>query len=304
MRPKMPPRPKTRPTYQPNVRPAYQPPSGTSCNAENILAAALDYRALFSAATKPTATPEEVLIALRHGKEWSRPLIALVAVRYVHSDRRILDLIAHDPVAEVREHAANHKGMPPHLLRRLANDPEASVRRLVAWNSSTPPDTRLRLSLDPDPKVVEGTARGVLPRWRINELADHPEVIVRKRLAGRAHLTHTLMERLSRDPEPQVRAALALRMTTVRITRRLARDPDPIVRRGLIGGAHIRSEVAVMIEAIPSVKVRCELLRDPAVSLKVLRHFKNDRDPAVRAIFEERRHEQLPDYSVEECLRW
>jgi hypothetical protein len=304
MRPKSRPRPRTRPTQQPTARPAYRPPSGASSDAENILAAALDYPALLQAAIKSTATPEEVLLALRHGNEWSRPFVSQAVVRYVHSDRRILDLIAHDPVTEVREHAAIHKLMPPHLLRHLATDPEASVRRSVAWNPATPTPTRLSLSFDPVPEVVAETARKTLPRWRVNQLADHPEIIVRKSLAGRAHLTHTLMEKLSRDPEPQVRAALALRMTTVRITRRLARDPDPIVRRGLIGGAHIRSEVAVMIAAIPSVKVRCELLRDPAVSLKVLQRFRDDRDPAVRAIFEERRHEELPGYSVEECLRW
>jgi hypothetical protein len=271
---------------------------------EIILAAVTDRLSLMKAAAAPTGTVEQILAVLSIGTEGERSIVAHYAIRNGHTERRFLERIATDPAVTVREPAASCPAMPTHLLRGLAADPESSVRKRVALNSVTPATTRLRLSWDPDPEVVACIARGALPRWRINELAEHPHTAVRKRVARRRDLTKSLMENLSRDSDPEVRAALAVRPTTVRITRRLALDPDPLVRRGLLGGASIRAEVVAMIQAIPSVKVRCDLLRDPAISLEALRRFRHDPDPRVRAVFEERRHEPLPSYSAEEILRW
>lgn len=155
----------------------------------------------------------------------------------------LLERLAADPEAEVRLEVARNPATPLAVLETLASDPEPLVRvHAVDDGAAFSNDRRAelwnRLLKDPDWRtrgliaVAPGLPAGLLAR-----LAEDPDQDVRRAVAecDRPDLDPQIMERLGRDPAPEVRARIARHPNfPPTLAAALADDADPDVRAAVL----------------------------------------------------------------------
>jgi hypothetical protein len=149
---------------------------------------------------------------------------------------RLRELAVH-PDWEVRWQVARQV-VDPEVLTVLAEDASARIRVVVAWNPYAPRLVLERLLADPAPEVRGAVASN--PQVRVTDLerlARDPDAQVRGSVACQITLPHhpgvpvELALRLSTDPDATVRRQLLLGDTPPWLVERLAKDPDPELRR-------------------------------------------------------------------------
>ncbi|WP_232247286.1 hypothetical protein [Kitasatospora azatica] len=111
----------------------------------------------------------------------------------------------------LRRGAARDHGLPPDLLARLAEDEDLGVRVLLAQNHpDAPAPLLLRSFLEYTGHRREHlTTRPNFPTHGLAAFADHQDPAVRRLAARDPDLAPATADRLTRDPDPQVRAAFA-----------------------------------------------------------------------------------------------
>ncbi|WP_045744977.1 hypothetical protein [Actinoplanes rectilineatus] len=126
---------------------------------------------------------------------------------------------------------AENPALPPDLLRRLAAGPGGGER--VGLRADLPADVIEQIMTSGD--LFPLARNRHLPEEVRLQLAVHDDPSVRESLAGAGN-SGTVLARLARDPDPQVRTAVAQnRRTPDGSLTALARDPDPQVRATVAG---------------------------------------------------------------------
>lgn len=111
----------------------------------------------------------------------------------------------------LRRRAAMDHALPPDLVERLAADEDPGVRVLLAQNHpDAPAPLLLRSFLEyTGPERAHITTRPNFPTTGLASFADHEDPEVRALAALDPQTAPATVERLTRDPDPAVRAALA-----------------------------------------------------------------------------------------------
>ncbi|MHA5047745.1 hypothetical protein [Streptomyces sp. SD15] len=111
----------------------------------------------------------------------------------------------------LRRKAAGDHSLPPDLVARLAADEDLGVRVLLAQNHPhAPAPLLLRSFLEyTGPERAHLTTRPNFPTTGLAAFADHEDPEVRASVALDLETAPATAERLTRDPDPAVRAALA-----------------------------------------------------------------------------------------------
>ncbi|WP_327256390.1 hypothetical protein [Streptomyces sp. NBC_01244] len=111
----------------------------------------------------------------------------------------------------LRRKAAMDRTLPPDLMERLAADEDLGVRVLLAQNHpDAPASLLLRSFLEyTGHERAHLTTRPNFPTAGLAAFADHEDPEVRALAARDPHTAPATVERLTRDPDPAVRGALA-----------------------------------------------------------------------------------------------
>lgn len=119
----------------------------------------------------------------------------------------------------------------PQTLALLSHDPLVDVQVAVAWNPRTPANALARLAAGAL-EVKAGVAQNPSASPALlNELASHPEVVVRSAAATNPRLPLLLLHRLALDSDPRVRRHVARNpRTPYGVLAALAADADADVR--------------------------------------------------------------------------
>jgi hypothetical protein len=143
----------------------------------------------------------------------------------------VLERLAADEAAEVREAAAANPGLAPKRRVELAGDPSPAVRAVVAAATSEP-EVLARLARDPVPAVCAAVARN--PSCPAAILTDLLEVVPAAVL-GNPSAPETVLLAGARALDGELRAVVGANPSTpTQVLSRLARDPDLRVLRALM----------------------------------------------------------------------
>lgn len=276
-----------------------------------------DVEFLAAIAGNPNA-PASMLVELaEHGSSRLRqvaaahpalPRVVLERLRRAGSNPDLLSLAPADPGlppdelarlaasgAWARLLAARHPATPPEVLSRLATDGDLLVRRAAAQNARTPPELLellLRAGSTPDLEGFSAEEAGTsLSSGEVHELAALGPWA--RRLAARqANASGKLLDRLSQDRDPQVRAAVATHPAAAEPALcSLAQDAAALVRWALLR----RKELSVVLNEIlardPLPAIRSALAAHPSATPAVLERLSTDLDDDVREAARGRRAE-------------
>ncbi|MGC0421209.1 hypothetical protein [Embleya sp. AB8] len=177
--------------------------------------------------------------------------------------------LAEHPHAEVRCAVATNRATPPAVLAALlvGGGPVPARRCLVCDREPTPfvhhpncprPDCDL-----PPGAACSGAHESTVEQIQLHALGnpatpaeaaaglvDHPGILLRSELAGRADLLPAAAERLVEDPTLWVRIVLAANPALADdLCRALAADPDPAVRQALAGNPRVPLDVLSRLAA-------------------------------------------------------
>lgn len=146
-----------------------------------------------------------------------------------------LSFAAKHPDSELRAAAARHPRCPQSALARLVEDTHHTVVTSAARNPTLGSVARAGLAFHHEASIRRLAALGPLTAEAIARLAVDDDEMVRQSVAGRFHLTPTDVSRLCEDPSPTTRLRLAEAIlddpfADPRVLDRLGRDPDPDVR--------------------------------------------------------------------------
>ncbi|MFF4391019.1 PE-PGRS family protein [Streptomyces sp. NPDC001552] len=196
----------------------------------------------------------------------------------------------------LRMHLVGNERLDADLITELAHDEDPQVRASVAVRVDVTEELRTSISAGLPPDT---------PYWRVGwveELHDDPEAMhrlarsasigIRRTVARARHLPAYVVDRLSRDPDPQVSynlasccedapAELLLEVALRRTGRflalnhpnfprhtllRFADDPDPLRRRLALESPESTSDLAERFADDPDERVRVRAAADPRLS--------------------------------------
>jgi hypothetical protein len=203
----------------------------------------------------PVAAIEALRETLRPERRWWLPWKFSSVIM---SKSALLEQFMTDPAEVVRRSVAQHIPLTDEQFEGVFNDVHPNVRANLYSNPSSTPERLERLFSHPDDMTRAALARQSLsvqeqlrfvkdaspyvraaivqqmqlPEDALRQLAIDESLLVRGAVAGRFFSTPVdLLEQLSRDPEPFVRAGVAQNSdSTVEILEHLSRDADERVR--------------------------------------------------------------------------
>ena len=186
------------------------------------------------AVAKNRMTPPDVLATLVNHPD---SFVQNVAAQNSSTPLHVLAEAAGGANGLKRFFVADNPTLPPDILARLAKDPGNSVRARVAKHPSTPLSLLIQLTAEGDCSVCDEIARRHdVPPTLLEQLAKaapgREDVWgVRSNVARNPNTPVTVLEKLSRDRDPSVRAAASVNPhTPVVVLERLVKDEDPSVR--------------------------------------------------------------------------
>ena len=168
--------------------------------------------------------PQEVKETIH--KEYFRRKLAF----WTDTPLSVLDFLAKDQDAYVRESVAGNQSASATTLESLAKDPEDEVRKAVAVNSSTPSHVLEILSKDSDRQMREIVAQRRRFATAFDVLSKDSDYRVRETVAVNPNTPIVILEALANDQSYIVRGAIAANPSTpVVILEALALDEDQYV---------------------------------------------------------------------------
>ena len=205
-------------------------------------------------------------------------LRALAAAADPSMPAAMLERLAGDPDAGVRQSAAQNSSLPVAALERLAGDPDTGMRRRLAQNPSLPAAALGRLAGDPDEWVRRfATLNPSLPAAALERLAGDPDAGVRQGVVGNPSLPAAALERLVDDPDAWVRReAAGNRSLPAAALERLARDPDAGVRRSAVGNPSLPAAALERLAGDSDVGVRQSAAGNPSMPVAALERLAGD----------------------------
>jgi hypothetical protein len=178
-------------------------------------------------------------------------------------------------------HVAMRADLTDELIAEILASDYRWLLHSLALNPHLPDAIRIQLTQSRDPSVraalvirAQGAARSVFER-----LIDDPDKTVRVHLAEGDHVPGDLRAGLARDPEPEVRAALARWWTQAPedVRRILLTDPVDSVRAAACSTYYAR-----LPHPVPPADLHAALLDDPITRAGVVRHLTLDLETARR----------------------
>jgi len=248
----------------------------------NLLARLLDDKRVFDwdeeDSDKPWG-PERKLrpFSVLHERTWNSPADWQVLVRVSNPQARgvlafsdgtpngIVDLLAGDADAHVRECVLSNRGLPATALRRLMDDPSGDVtdRAFEVFRQQA------------------GRLQGDLGIF-----VDAPRPEVRATVARAEKAQHDWLEKLASDADPTVRAAVATNASTPpELVVLLATDPEPEVVDAIVsnvGGNRLPPETLDELSGTPHSKIRATVAVNLQVSDDALKALVCDPEESVR----------------------
>jgi hypothetical protein len=198
------------------------------------------------------------------------------------------DLPTTDPQVALR--VAKQPGADPALIRWLAGHPDPAVRVVLAKDvDQLPADVVDQLAHDLVEEVRDGLVKNPsTPLAMLVDLVAHPHMTVRWDLAARSDLPHWAYERLSTDPVPGVRYAVATNpVVSESILRAMAEVADRYARHELAQNPVIPLDLLASMAA--STRIGPTLLpRIAAASEAELRVLAGSTTMQVRMLVAER----------------
>ncbi|MBG0828197.1 hypothetical protein HS041_10500 [Planomonospora sp. ID67723] len=195
------------------------------------LSADPDPRVRLMVSLRPEFTEAE-RAAIAYDPELYQVHVPLSWIRDRFTDASAMARCARSAHVVLRRSVACNPGLGPDLIERLAHDDDPAVRLLLAeHHPDAPADLLLRVVLG-GAGYSEGelTGRPCFPRAGLARFADSPHSRERRLVVLDPQTPAHVIERLSQDEAPEVRAAMARdpRLPVPRITA-LLHDPDRYV---------------------------------------------------------------------------
>lgn len=155
----------------------------------------------------------------------------------VMSKPALLEKFLTDPDDRVRQSAAEHLPLSDAHFEQLLNDPKPFVRAMLYQNASLMTDANkaMRLLAHPDEMTRAAVAQQSLSATDIQRFVNDASPYVRAAVVRQLHITEAQLEKLANDPDAKVRGAISGRFfsTPVHLLERLSKDPEPYVRAGV-----------------------------------------------------------------------
>lgn len=226
------------------------------------------------------------------------------------TDPATLIILAASRYDAVRGKVAKNPHTPPGTLAELARDDNGVVCNNAAANPSLPVGEveQIVLLSDHDAARAGALLHPHVPAHVVAWAADSGSAFVRACAARHACLSQRILNRLARDPDPQVRASAAANPVVGRspavlrlaldqdqdvraalarnpvlpgpVVRHLARDPEPRVRAVLAASPHLPEPAAGQLAGDPDPQVRAALAGNPACPAGELARLAAARQPA------------------------
>ncbi|WP_424216613.1 PE-PGRS family protein (plasmid) [Streptomyces sp. BI20] len=261
-------------------------------------------------------------------------LVAIAADRRAELTPSRCAALAADPATRVRAEAARLAGLPEAVPEALAADPVPRVREvaaLEAWERLGP-GTRARLADDPVRSVraaAEAMARRARPLTpaAYADAGHDPALLVegrptralaavlvrtgtppeRRALADRSDLDADLVEHLAHDPDPGIRAVIAVHPALPEDSRaRLAGEFDAGAMRLPLGWVEERHGDAAEMRRLARSRhpaIRSAVARAPRLPADVVAALAVDEDRVVRLFLAESCEDAPPEMLLE-VWRW
>ena len=195
----------------------------------------------------------------------------------------VLDFLAKDPDATVRESLAGNQSASATILESLAKDQDADVRESLAGNQSASATILESLAKDPEYEVREALAGNQSASATIMEsLAKDPEDEVREALAGNQSASATTLESLAKDPNVEVRKTVAVNSSTPsHVQEILLNDSDRQVREIVAQRQRFATAFDVLSKD-SDYRVRETVAVNPNTPIVILEALANDQSYIVR----------------------
>ena len=173
---------------------------------------------------------------------------------------------------------------PVEVLERLAGDPDAWVRQNVAANTSTPPTILIKLSRDPDEEVRCGVTSNTSTSTAIlAKLSSDSNVGVRRDVAYNTNTPPTILAKLSSDSDELVRRYVANNTSTPpTILIKLANDSDEWVRRCVASNTSTPPAILTKLPRDSDEWVRRNVALNTSTPPAILTKLSNDSVAGVR----------------------
>jgi hypothetical protein len=186
--------------------------------------------------------PQEVKETIH--KEYFRRKLAF----WTDTPLSVLDFLAKDQDAYVRESVAGNQSASATILESLAKDPEDDVRMALAGNQSASATTLESLAKDPEDEVRKAVAvNSSTPSHVLEILSKDSDRQMREIVAQRRRFA-TAFDVLSKDSDYRVRETVAVNPNTpIVILEALANDQSYIVRGAIAANP---STPVVILEAL------------------------------------------------------
>ncbi len=223
-------------------------------------------------------TPDEVQARLPGFVSW------VEIARFPATEAPILQVLAGDKDADVRQEVAANPNTPVPVLEELAEDVAANVRESVARNCNTPASVLKTLARDGE-EAVRGTVawNRNSPLPVLEELArDHHEE-VRKGVAENPSAPAHVFEMLGTDRDESVRRVLAWNSRTPGpVLEALAKDSDSDVRKYVAENPGSLSSALHESSTDLQASVRMAVAKNPACPAPTLEALAEDADLSIR----------------------
>ncbi len=168
----------------------------------------------------------------------SSPEVRIGIARRCELPAAVVSVLAADKEQDVRSTVVGNQFLPPELLAVMSGDASPKVRASVAAARQLPQDIRHRLMADPDDTVRASVVRNTDDEVLLTRLSQDPSPDVRIAVAQRRQTPEYIRESLAADRDVGVQRSVAETTSSPAVLSRLASASDESVKRAVAGNKH------------------------------------------------------------------
>lgn len=189
----------------------------------------------------------------------------------------ILEQLASDKEARVREAVAENLIVPVNILEQLIGDNEACVRNAAAYHPNGSFEILKQFQLEQE-RVNDVNASPEL----LDKLGTSQWILIREGVARNQSTSQKTLFRLASDLDPRIRQAVANnKITSGEILEQLAIDKNSEIRFDVAKNINTPEHILELLETNEERSIRKNILENPSTPISVLEKLANDSNNAV-----------------------